>query len=147
MLLSNPYSESWPAASPDGRWLAYQSNESGREEIYVRPLLGAGTRRQISRRGGVSPSWGRSGRKLFFESAAGDSLFAAAITFEGEVEVQHLESVVPLRQSGLGFGVFPGDSAFVVLDPPPGSDSRARPAVVVYNFLAELEARLGVAAK
>ena len=144
LLLSKPYSESWPAASPDGQWLAYQSNESGRDEIYVRPLRGEGTRRQISRRGGVSPVWGRSGRELFFEAAAGDSLFAAHIDVQNDAAVQGVRALFPLRQSGLGFDVFPGDSLFLVFDPPLAEGGgRAEPAVVVHNFNTELETRLG----
>jgi serine/threonine-protein kinase len=142
LLLSNPYSESWPAASPDGRWLAYQSNESGRDEIYIRPLSGEGTRRQISRRGGTSPVWGRSGQELFFESATGDSIFAARIDVRNDAAVQGVEALFALSQSGLGVDVFPGDSLFIVFDPPQAAGSRAQPAVVVHNFIAELEARL-----
>jgi serine/threonine-protein kinase len=143
LLLSNPYSEGWPAASPDGRWLAYQSNESGRDEIYLRPLRGEGTRRQISRGGGVSPVWARSGRELFFESGAGDSLLAARIDVQNDGAVDELKALFPLRQSGLGFDVFPGDSLFLTFDSPEAAGERALPAVVVHNFSAELEARLG----
>jgi Tol biopolymer transport system component len=142
MLLSNPYSESWPAVSPDGRWLAYQSNESGRDEIYVRPLRGEGTRRQVSRRGGVSPVWGRDGQRLYFEAGSGDSLFSADMNLQGDVEIKRLQSLLPLRQSGLGFDVFPGDSLFVVVDLPSEAGGGAQAAMVVYNYIVELEARL-----
>ena len=57
--------------SPDGRWIAYDSNESGRQEIYVRPFPGVdGGRWQISPEGGRFPAWASSGRELFFVSAA-----------------------------------------------------------------------------
>ena len=147
MLLTGPYSESWPAASPDGRWLAYQSDESGRNEIYVRPLRGDGTRRQVSRQGGVSPVWARSGRELFFESAAGDSLFAARIDAQNDGAVQSVQALFAMRQSALGFDVFPGDSLFIVFDPPQAVGDRSQPAVVVHNFDAELEARMGAGRK
>jgi serine/threonine-protein kinase len=147
MLLTGPYSEAWPAASPDGRWLAYQSDESGRNEIYVRPLRGEGTRRQVSRQGGVSPVWARSGRELYFESASGDSLFAARIDAQNDAAVQSVAPLFPLRQSGLGFDVFPGDSLFIVFDPPQAVGDRPEPAVVVHNFDAELEARMGTGRK
>jgi eukaryotic-like serine/threonine-protein kinase len=147
MLLTSPFSETWPAASPDGRWLAYQSDESGRNEIYLRPLRGEGTRRQVSRQGGASPVWARSGRELFFESAAGDSLFAARIDAQNDGAVQDIQALFPLRQSGLGFDVFPGDSLFLVFDPPQAVGDRAQPAVVVHNFEAELESRMGTARK
>jgi Tol biopolymer transport system component len=52
--------------SPNARWIAYQSNESGRFEIYVQPFPGPGIRSQISTGGGASPKWDRDGRRLFF---------------------------------------------------------------------------------
>src|SRR5262245_13062024 len=52
--------------SPDGRWIAYSSNESGRYEIYVRPFSGSGGRWQISSAGGIYPRWRRDGKELFF---------------------------------------------------------------------------------
>jgi len=52
--------------SPDGRWIAYQSNESGRDEVYVQPFPGPGGRFQISLGGGVSPTWSRTKQELFY---------------------------------------------------------------------------------
>ncbi len=68
MLLTATFWESSPEVSPDGRWLAYESNESGRDlEIYVRPVLYPNvSRRQISTNGGVNPLWSRVGRELFY---------------------------------------------------------------------------------
>ncbi len=67
-----------PALSPDGHWLAYQSSESGRPEVYVRPYPERGARTSISLRGGTEPVWAHSGRELFYR--AGDSLVAASVT-------------------------------------------------------------------
>ena len=63
--------------SPDGRWLAYQSDESGRQEIYVRPFPGPGGRWPISTDGGTEPVWARSGRELFYRN--GDKMMSAAV--------------------------------------------------------------------
>ncbi|MGH7497535.1 MAG: protein kinase domain-containing protein [Gemmatimonadales bacterium] len=142
MLLTSPFSESWPAASPDGRWLAYQSDESGSNEVYLRPLRGEGTRRQVSRHGGAYPMWARSGRELFFESGAGDSLLAARIDVQHDGAIESVDALFPMRTSQLGFDVFPGDSLFIVFDPPQAVGQRALPVVVVHNFDAELEARM-----
>jgi Tol biopolymer transport system component len=60
--------ESWPEFSPDGRWLAYGSNATGRNEIYVQPWPGRGPREQVSLEGGGSPAWSATGRELFFVS-------------------------------------------------------------------------------
>jgi Tol biopolymer transport system component len=147
MLLAGPFNEDWPAVSPDGRWLAYQSNESGRNEVYVRPLKGEGTRRQVSRAGGVSPAWSRSGRELYFESSTGDSLLAARIDAGSDATVEDVHALFALRASGIGFDVFPGDSLFLVFDSPQAVGDRPRPAIVVHNFDAELEGRLAAGRK
>jgi Tol biopolymer transport system component len=58
--------ESGATVSPDGRWLAYQSDESGRWEIYVRPFDRPGETKGVSKGGGTSPAWARDGHELFF---------------------------------------------------------------------------------
>jgi eukaryotic-like serine/threonine-protein kinase len=55
-----------PEFSPDGRWLAYASNESGRHEVYVQPYPGPGERHLISTNGGEQPAWSTNGRELFY---------------------------------------------------------------------------------
>jgi serine/threonine-protein kinase len=62
---STPFLERYPTFSPDGRWLAYASDESGRDEVYVQPYPGSG-REQISTGGGLAPAWSRDGRELFY---------------------------------------------------------------------------------
>ena len=66
-LLQSSFDEIMPALSPDGRWLAYSSNESGTFEVYVRPFPDAQSARwQVSTNGGVDPRWSPDGRELFF---------------------------------------------------------------------------------
>jgi serine/threonine-protein kinase len=65
-FLNSRFDETQPAFSPDGRWIAYQSNESGRDEIYVRPYPGPGGKWQISTGGGVFPLWSRTSHELFY---------------------------------------------------------------------------------
>jgi Tol biopolymer transport system component len=77
-LLTSPFSESFPALSPDGKWLAYVTDESGRVEVYVRSLSGGG-KIQVSRDGGQEPSWSHDGRELFYiETGGGGSRMIAA---------------------------------------------------------------------
>ena len=64
-LLSTPFNERGARFSPDGRWLAYASDETGRNEIYVQPFPGPGRKWQISPEGGEEPVWARNGRELF----------------------------------------------------------------------------------
>jgi dipeptidyl aminopeptidase/acylaminoacyl peptidase len=65
-LLQTPANEAWAEISPDGRWMAFGSDSSGRYEVYVQPFPGPGPRQQISFEGGTSPLWATSGRELFF---------------------------------------------------------------------------------
>ena len=67
MLLETEFEETTPALSPDGRWLAYQSNESGEEQIYVQPFPNIDDGKwQVSTNGGVDPVWSPDGRQMFF---------------------------------------------------------------------------------
>ncbi len=65
--LATPSEEWGPSVSPDGRWVAYQSNDSGRPEIYVRAYSGSGGRHHVSTQGGVSPRWSRDGSGIIFQ--------------------------------------------------------------------------------
>ena len=70
-LLATPFREDDPEVSPDGKWLAYVSNETGRPEIYVRPASGAPEQWQISTGGALRARWRGDGKELFFASADG----------------------------------------------------------------------------
>ncbi len=65
-IVQTARSDGWPAVSPDGRWLAYASDVSGRSEVYVRPAEGPGPAESISLDGAASPAWNPNGRELFF---------------------------------------------------------------------------------
>jgi len=77
-FLSTPFRESGATFSPDGTWIAYVSNESGRNEVYVRPWPGPGPKIQISSEGGTDPIWSRNGKELFYRS--GEKMMAVAVT-------------------------------------------------------------------
>jgi serine/threonine-protein kinase len=81
-LIKTPFNERFPCFSPDGRWLAYQHDESGRLEIYVQPYPGPGGPYQISTDGGYHPLWGPDGTELFYRQ--GDSMMVVSYTVEGE---------------------------------------------------------------
>ena len=65
-FLNSQFEEWYPEFSPDGRWMAYTSNESNREEVYVRPFPGPGMKQQISSEGGDEPLWARNSKQLFY---------------------------------------------------------------------------------
>ena len=80
-LLHDKYAEYYPQLSPDGRWMAYQSNESGQEEVYVRPFPDVDKERwTISNSGGFGPLWSPDGRELFYWS--GDAVMAVSVDTE-----------------------------------------------------------------
>ena len=92
VFLKTPFREAFGAFSPDGRWVAYQSNESGRSEIYVRPFVApgaagtaaaaAGGQWQVSTAGGIVPVWRPDGKELYYLNPAG-AMMAAPITVTG----------------------------------------------------------------
>jgi eukaryotic-like serine/threonine-protein kinase len=77
-FLRTRFNEFAAQVSPDGRWLAYTSDESGRNEIYVRPYPGPGGKWQVSTNGGAEAMWNRNGRELFYRS--GNAMMVVAIT-------------------------------------------------------------------
>jgi len=86
-----PFGTSHARFSPSGRSVAYVSNESGREEVYVRPFPGPGARRQISVGGGSEPVWSADGRRLYYE--VGNRLMEARLTAEPNVSVVARDSL------------------------------------------------------
>ncbi len=82
-LLQTQANVSRPAISPDGRWMAYRSEETGRFEVYVGPFPNVEDGKwQISRDGGESPVWGPNGRELFYRSLNGQSMMAVRVETE-----------------------------------------------------------------
>jgi Tol biopolymer transport system component len=92
VFLKTPFREARGVFSPDGRWVAYQSNESGQDEIYVRPFVpsdeastvagAAGEHWQVSTQGGIHPVWRPDGKELYYLNPAG-AMMAAPITVTG----------------------------------------------------------------
>jgi len=81
-LIHTAFNETNADLSPDGRWIAYQSNESGRDEIHVRPFPAVDSGHwQISTDGGTRPEWARSGRELFYEASG--RIMAVAVQTSG----------------------------------------------------------------
>ncbi len=79
-LVQTPARETNGRISPDGHWVAYLSDSSGRDEVYVQPFPGPGPSRQVSVGGAREPIWSHSGRELFFVPASGDGLIVVPVT-------------------------------------------------------------------
>jgi Tol biopolymer transport system component len=90
-FLQTPFSESRAAFSPDGRWLAYASNESGRFEVFVTPFPSQSGKWQVSTGGGTWPRWRRDGKELFYLTR-NNTLMAAAVDSAGDaLQVGHVQ--------------------------------------------------------
>jgi Tol biopolymer transport system component len=142
--------------SPDGRWVAYHSDESGIWEVYVRPFTTAGAgnrgRVQVSNRG-WGPVWSRNGRELFYQTnqnapgqdtVALGSVMVVGYTVQGESFVADKPRAWTARLAGLGgFDVAPDGKRIVVLLPatPPEAPRPDHTVVLLQNFLDELRRR------
>ncbi len=100
-FLNSQFAEIFPEISPDGRWLAYASNESGRREVWVRPFPGPGSRWQISTQGGDEPIWGKDGTQLFYRQA--DQVWVADVRSEGKFSAGKPRLLFEQRGFGGGF--------------------------------------------
>jgi hypothetical protein len=137
-FLSTPFSESAPMISPDGRWLAYQSNESGRYEVYVQPFPGGGARRQVSTEQGVYPRWSPRGDELFFRSGPSRAgLAAARVTKTPDFSADTPRVLFELRGYESIFDVSPDAERFLMM-PGPARDAAAAQVHIIINWLADL---------
>lgn len=84
-LFTTKFDEGWPKFSPDGHWLAYESDESGRPEVYLRPFPVSGPVIQVSTDGGEEPSWTPDGKELFYRE--GNKLMVVAVQSEPGLEL------------------------------------------------------------
>ncbi len=83
VLLNTRFDETHPEFSPNGDWIAYVTNESGREDVQVRSFPDLGKRTPISTEGGTAPSWSKSGDKLFYRSVDHRKMMSVQITIDG----------------------------------------------------------------
>jgi len=104
LFLQTKFSESEAEFSPDGRWVAYTSDESGREEVYVAPFPGPGRKWQISTNGGSWPHWRRDGREIYYYRAeAANYITAVQVGARGDTfEVGTTKSLFEIPASPLG---------------------------------------------
>ena len=132
-----------PSLSPDGRWLAYASNESGRYEVYARAFPGPGVATQVSTDGGTEPLWAPDGRRIFFRSdrrmqAASITLgVTPVITQRRVLFVDLFDGDMPMPHRN--YDIMPDGRRFVMIA---AADDMAPETIVVLDWLTELRTRL-----
>jgi serine/threonine-protein kinase len=158
-IIATSFSERNAEISPDGRWLAYESNESGRYEIYVRPFPEVDRGRwQVSSGGGTRPLWARSGRELFYVTLDGLALMSLPVTAAPAfkpgkaTEVFNTAAYVVIGDGGGDVGrmhdVSLDDRRFLMVKPGSASESDQHAPlpsmIVVQNWFEELKRRVPV---
>jgi eukaryotic-like serine/threonine-protein kinase len=144
-FLRTPFDETEPRFSPDGRWLTYISDESGRYEVYVQPFPGPGGKWQISTEGGIEPVWNPNGRELFYRS--GDKMMAVEIAtlpgfaagtprmlFEGRYDLAPVPTV--------NYDVSPDGQRFLMLKPSESAVAAPTQINIVLNWFEELKQKV-----
>ncbi len=126
--------------SPDGHWVAYSANESGRSEIYVAQFPGPGGKRQVSVAGGSVPRWRADGRELFY-IGPGQMLMAAEIGLKpdnAEVGAVHPLFAGLLSGNGFQYDVSADGQRFLAVAPPEETES-SEPLTLVFNWTGGLK--------
>jgi Tol biopolymer transport system component len=140
-FLMTSFDESAPVFSPDGKWLAYVSDESGRSEVYVQPYPGPGAKWPISTDGGNEPAWSADGRELYFRHR--DQLMAAGIqttpAFRSNRPQPVFESRYETIDGARNYDVTPDGKAFVMIRSE--ATAEADQVHVVLNWFTELRSR------
>jgi Tol biopolymer transport system component len=118
-LVASEFRDRQPQVSPNGRWLAYESDRTGQFELYVQPLGGDGARVQVSTQGGESPRWSPDGRTLYY--VVGNSILAAAVAPGLEFQVTSRRTVVEggvsdLNGGNVNWDIHPDGKQFLFID-------------------------------
>ena len=148
-LIATQYVEQGASVSPDGRWIAYSSNETGREEVFIRPFPDAASGKwPVSRAGGSRPRWAHNGRELFFLSYDGPNMMmmVAEVETVGGVQVGAAERLFDLGPEYLSsdvadaYDVAPDDQRFLMGRFFQGNEEAgASSLIMVQNFFEELK--------
>jgi eukaryotic-like serine/threonine-protein kinase len=140
-LLEGRFNERSASVSPDGHWLVYVSDESGRDEVYVRPFPTGSGRWMVSAGGGGEPRWAHSGREVYY--LAGGQLTAAEVrtspTFRvGARRTLFATTAYQVNPNHAGYDVLPGDEGFVFVK----TASATQRFILALNWFEELQARM-----
>jgi eukaryotic-like serine/threonine-protein kinase len=144
-FLRTRFNESAPRFSPDGQWLAYISDESGRFEVYVQPYPGPGGKWQVSTDGGTEPVWNPNGRELFYRE--GDKMMAVDVTRQpsfsaGKPKMLFEGPYLPTPVTFPNYDVSPDGQRFLMLKSVDQSQAAPTQINVVLNWFEELKQKV-----
>jgi serine/threonine-protein kinase len=140
-FLLTPFDERLPRFSPDAKWLAYVSDEAGRNDVYVQPFPGPGPKWLVSTDGGIDPVWSRDGHELFYRQ--GDQMMAVSVASKSEFSAGRPRRLFEIRfdagDNGPNYDVSPDGKWFVM----PRSDQAVVPGElqIVLNWFGEVTTR------
>jgi Tol biopolymer transport system component len=146
LLLGTDFNERYASFSPDGRWIAYMSNESGREEIYVRPFVSSGSsgpalgegKWQVSKDGGALPKWRDSGKEIVF-MGLNDAMMAVDVNGSGAAFQMGTPQRLFTARTNQGWDVTADGKRFLMTAPPGQGAATQTPITVVLNWQADLK--------
>jgi Tol biopolymer transport system component len=148
VIVQGPADEFEPMLSPDGRWLAYASDESGQAEVYVRPFPNTSSGKwQISPEGGIEPIWSANGRKLYYRSFDGNAVWSASLAgepsaAERQVVLRIPEGAYEANPRNRLMAVTADGQRFLMINQT-GLGDVSGDMVFVQNILAELRSKAG----
>src|ERR1700736_5342265 len=148
-FLRTAFTESAPRFSPDARWLAYVSDESGRFEVYVQPYPGPGGKSQISTDGGTEPVWNPNGRELFYRQ--GNKMIVVDVATRpsfsaGKPRVLFEGLYIRAAQANPAYDVSPDGQRFLMLKASE-QEPNATQINVVLNWFEELKQKVPTGTK
>jgi serine/threonine-protein kinase len=155
-FVGGPGSVLHAAFSPDGNWIAYQSDESGTYEIYVRPFPGPGRKVTISSAGGDHPVWSPKGKELFYRTPDRRLMVVRYSTAEDsfQAEKPHVWSEGVAPNNGLGiennsipFDIDADGKRFAIIKPDSPSTTKFDKVVLIFNFFDELRRMTSASSK
>jgi hypothetical protein len=148
-LVQTPFVQIQPTFSPDGRWLAYALNETGRFEVYVQPFPGAGGKWQVSTEGGREPVWARNGSELFYRN--GGKMMVIDVTAQPTFHAAKPRTLFEGRYAAdtsvqTNYDVTADGQRFVMIKPSE-QELAATQIDVVLNWFEDLKRRVGSGGK
>jgi hypothetical protein len=139
LFLDTPFTKLNTHFSPDGRWVAYQSNDTGRYEIYVQSYPGPGGKFPVSSDGGTTPRWARNGRELFYTN--GDRMMAVDVELGPTFRATKPRVLFQGRYQA-GYDVAPDGQRFLMVKPPAEAPTQLDKLHIVVNWSEELRRRV-----